>query len=341
MQKNIKKLSVCILVVALCSLLPSCSTLKPAPVVDRSPGMDQQLSGSVRTYRYIVKSGDTLYAISKLHGLTVAQIAEMNGLEPPYTIIPNQLLVVTPSRVLWQENIAAEENSNWEIVPARRQLPENSRSEPALTVVAPQSSTTIAQSNTNPMKSSDVRTAEKTPPRTQEVLQDEKPAITTVSTDVRGESSTPTVEQSVEVGEVETVAQEVSSSLDSLPKGWEWPVNTRPTKPKGNDDGLTYFLNRGTNVVAAASGRVSYAGVALSDYRYMVLVKTPDNYVIQYDFNTELTVKENDIVSKGQPLIRISNKGVPKNEDEELYRQLYFAIWHKAVPQDPNKLIGR
>ncbi|MXW53280.1 MAG: M23 family metallopeptidase [Gammaproteobacteria bacterium] len=340
MQKNIKKLSVCILVVVLCSLLPSCSTLKPAPVVDRSPGMDQQLSGNLRTYRYIVKSGDTLYAISKLHGLTVAQIAEMNGLEPPYTIIPNQVLVVTPSRVLWQENIAAEENSNWEIVPARRQ-PEDSRSKPTPTVVTQQSSATIAQSNTNPAKPPEVRKAEKTPIRTQDALQDEKPAITTVSIDVTGEASSTTTEQPVDVGEVETVAQEDSPSLDSLPKGWEWPVNTRPTKPKGNDDGLTYFLNRGTNVVAAASGRVSYAGVALSDYRYMVLVKTPDNYVIQYDFNTELKVKENDIVSKGQPLIRISNKGVPKSEDEDLYRQIYFAIWHKAVPQDPNKLIGR
>lgn len=341
MRKNIKKLSVCILVVALCSLLPSCSTLTPAPIVDRSPGMDQQLSGNGRTYRYVVKSGDTLYAISKLHGLTVAQIAEMNGLEPPYKIIPNQLLVVTPSRVLWQENIVAEEKSNWEIVPTQRQPSQTTRTQRAPQVVTQQSSPTIAQSSTNPTKRTEVRTAEKTPIRTQDVLQDEEPTITTVSADVTSDPSASTAEGPMESDETISVAQEDARSLESLPKGWEWPVNTRPIKPKGNDDGLTYFLNKGTNVVAAASGRVSYAGVALSDYRYMVLVKTPDNYVIQYDFNTELTVKENDVVSKGQPLIRISNKGVPKNEDEDLYRQLYFAVWHKAVPQDPNKLIGR
>ena len=131
MQKNLKKLSVCILVVALCSLLPSCSTLTPAPIVDRSPGMAQHMSGDVRTYRYVVKSGDTLYAISKLHGLTVAQIAEMNGIEPPYTIIPDQILVVTPSRVLWQENIVAEQESNRNIATARPQPSQDSRSIPS------------------------------------------------------------------------------------------------------------------------------------------------------------------------------------------------------------------
>lgn len=339
MQKNLKKLSVCILVVALCSLLPSCSTLTPAPIVDRSPGMAQHMSGDVRTYRYVVKSGDTLYAISKLHGLTVAQIAEMNGIEPPYTIIPDQILVVTPSRVLWQENIVAEQESNRNIATARPQPSLDSRSIPSPVVVKQPSSTTIAQSSSGSTQRPEIRTTEKTPARTQ-VLPDQKPVITTVSADVTGEPSTSVAEQPLEVSNAKTDAPEDSVSLESLPKGWEWPVNTRPTKPKGKDDGLTYFLNRGTNVVAAASGRVSYAGVALSDYRYMVLVKTPDNYVIQYDFNTELLVKENDTVSKGQPLIRISNKGVPKSEDEDLYRRLYFAIWHKAVPQDPNKLIG-
>ena len=334
MQKIVQKLSVCVLVVALCSLLPSCSTLKPAPVVDRSPGTAQHMSGDLRTYRYVVKSGDTLYAISKLHGLTVAQIAEMNGLEPPYTIVPKQVLVVTPSRVLWQENIAAEENSNWEIVPARRQP---SQTPPSSQVQRPSSA--VASTTSRPVIKPEVQTTQKAPARAQ-APQNKNPNVATVSTSETTEPSVSTAEQGLATSDTRTDAKSDSPSLESLPKGWEWPVNTKPTKPKGNDDGLTYFLNRGTNVVAAASGRVSYAGVALSDYRYMVLVKTPDNYVIQYDFNTELSVKENDIVSKGQPLIRITDKGVPKSEDEDLYRRLYFAVWHKAVPQDPNKLIG-
>ncbi|MCY3884820.1 MAG: M23 family metallopeptidase [Gammaproteobacteria bacterium] len=340
MQKTIEKLSTCILVVALCSLLPSCSTLNPAPIEDRSLGISDQLSGSVRTYRYVVKSGDTLYAISKLHGLTVDQIAEMNGLKPPYTIVPNQILVVTPSRVLWHENVVEAEEGRTSVVSASRQGTQSSQPFQETTPKASQSTAKSPQSRSTTPNRSSIQTTQTKPVATKNA-QNKSPTATTVSTGETEISSTSSTVQPMESSDSLAVAETATRNLGSLPKGWEWPVNTRPTKPKGSDDGLTYFLNRGTNVVAAASGRVSYAGVALSDYRYMVLVKTSDNYVIQYDFNSELTVKENDIVSKGQPLIRISSKGVPKSEDEERYRRLYFAIWHKAVPQDPNKLIGR
>lgn len=312
MQKIRRRLSVCIAVVALCGLLPSCTTFKPAPVYDSSLRIDQQRAGKIRTYSYVVKSGDTLYAISKLHGLTVAQIAEMNGLEPPYTIVPNQMLVVTPSRVLWQENIV-----------------ETYDREPK-TVSEPQQSTQTK------------RSLQTSPPRTRQPLLTVAQTLPSPSSNSANPTTNqvPPPSQSPESGETTVVSQSASRSIESLPKGWEWPVNSKPTKGKTSDDGLSYLLSRGTNVVAAASGRISYAGVALSDYRYMVLVKTPDNYVIQYDFNAELAVKENDIVSKGQPLIRISERGVPKGEDKDLYRRLYFAIWRKAVPQDPNELIG-
>ena len=121
-------------------------------------------------------------------------------------------------------------------------------------------------------------------------------------------------------------------------------MSAKPLQSNSSEDGLSYFLNRGNKVLAAASGRVSYAGVALSDYRYMILVKTADDHVIQYDFNTELTVKENDIVTKGQTLITITDSDTKSDKggeaDEELYRKLYFAIWRKGAPQDPKKLIS-
>ena len=91
---------------------------------------------------------------------------------------------------------------------------------------------------------------------------------------------------------------------------------------------------------AAASGRVTYAGVALSDFKYMVLIKTPDGYVIQYDFNVDLNVQENDLVSKGQKLAKIVKSGKGQhNTTSDKYRKVFFAIRKKGVPQDPNKLI--
>ena len=43
---------------------------------------------------HVVKRGDTLYAISRLHGVDVREVARDNGLRPPYTIFPGQKLRV-------------------------------------------------------------------------------------------------------------------------------------------------------------------------------------------------------------------------------------------------------
>ena len=43
---------------------------------------------------YTVRPGNTLYAIAQFFGTTVKEIAEANGLAPPYTIYPGQELVL-------------------------------------------------------------------------------------------------------------------------------------------------------------------------------------------------------------------------------------------------------
>lgn len=328
MRKFVKILSLVVAGASVGVLLPSCTAVHPAPVVDRSASLSQQQpSARGRTYRYEVKSGDTLYAISKLHGLTVEQVAAMNGIRPPYVIQPGQFLVVDSSLLFEPPQLATrtpsdQPQSRVAFEPPRNQAAPPSKSVPTQAVADSPVSKRQNSTSTQPQKAA-VQTAPaaSSPPTTPN-----QPQVVA--------TSNPSNEQSPG-GD-----QPALQSIDSLPRGWEWPVNTRPTKSDDDSDGLSYFLNRGTHVVAAASGRVSYAGVALSDYRYMILVKTADEYVVQYDFNTELTVEENDVVSKGQPLIRISNQGEGKGDDEDLYRKLYFAVWRKGVPQDLDKLIG-
>ncbi len=326
MRKFVKLLSVLVTGASVALLLPSCTAINPAPVVDRSASLSlQQPTARNRMYRYEVKSGDTLYAISKLHGLTVDQVAAMNGIKPPYVIQPGQFLVVDSSRLFEPPQVAAPVPSNqsqsrvaFETPP--RQTSPNTTSTPTQTVASSNVVNKQITTRTQPRES----VTQAAPAKSNPTSSSELPhvAVSTPLTDSKRPGDDPPETQ----------------SMENLPRGWEWPVNKRPTKSDEESDGLSYTLNRGTHVVAAASGRVSYAGVALSDYRYMILVKTPDEYVVQYDFNTELSVEENDVVSKGQPLIRITNQG--KGEDDEQYRQLYFAVWRKGVPQDLDKLIG-
>jgi peptidoglycan DL-endopeptidase LytF len=45
-----------------------------------------------------VQAGDTLFSISRRYGYTPAQVAEWNGLPPPYTLSIGQMLLVSPPR---------------------------------------------------------------------------------------------------------------------------------------------------------------------------------------------------------------------------------------------------
>ncbi|MXZ56472.1 MAG: LysM peptidoglycan-binding domain-containing protein [Gammaproteobacteria bacterium] len=385
--------------------LSGCAPIVPAPTIERViVPIDRD---SRRVYHYYVKSGDTLYAISRLHGLSVDQIAQMNDIAEPYVIHPGQRLVVDYeliSREGTSIGDAIQSNPQKQISLASQKDNSTSKANTSKTessgvkvtkMPRPPTTRQVSSLNTSQSDKTAVNTKEseqKTSPnsgRTQnKPIADNRP-VTTSSDEVVAESSTAQTNTVTEPktespapskqAPIETASNEVSKqsndsstasaaseddaspsfvartepinalpesaseqSVESLPKGWTWPVSASPTNSFGKDDGLNYFLNQGNQVVAAASGRITYAGVALSDFKYMVLIKTPDDYVIQYDFNVDLSVQENDLVSKGQDLVKIVNNSKrQQSTGSDEYRKVFFAIRKKGVPQDPNKLIGK
>jgi len=46
--------------------------------------------------QYVVQTVDTVYSVAKLYGYTVADVAAWNHLQPPYNLVPGQVLIVTP-----------------------------------------------------------------------------------------------------------------------------------------------------------------------------------------------------------------------------------------------------
>ena len=377
------------------AVLSGCAPIVPAPTIERViVPIDRD---SRRVYHYHVRSGDTLYAISRLHGLSVDQIAQMNDIAAPYVIHPGQRLVVDYkliSREATSNGDEAEHKPNKSVSltsqkddstlkantsktgrsgvtvtkmprpPTTRQVTSLNSSQSVKTAEPAKDS----EQETNPssgrtQNTSSTRNTPAAPPGEGDVA--ESSAVqTNTTTEPQTESPPPSKQAPEEVDsstastapnedagpsfvartEPNNILPESSSeqSVDSLPKGWTWPVSASPTNSFGKDDGLNYFLNLGNTVVAAASGRITYAGVALGDFKYMVLIKTPDDYVIQYDFNVDLSVQENDLVSKGQDLVKIVNNSKrQQSTGSDDYRKVFFAIRKKGVPQDPNKLIGK
>jgi lipoprotein NlpD len=84
----------------------------------------------------------------------------------------------------------------------------------------------------------------------------------------------------------------------------------------------------GDPVLAAADGRVVYAGAGLRGYGNLVILKHNNTYLTAYAHNQSLLVKEDQTVRRGQ---RIAEMG---NTDADRVK-LHFEIRRQGKPVDP------
>ncbi|MDE0093318.1 MAG: M23 family metallopeptidase [Gammaproteobacteria bacterium] len=333
-----------LLVLGLCG----CTSVKKASVEEREVVLLRPDEDALN-YGYVVNSGDTLYAISRLMGLTVKEVAEMNGLEPPYVIYPGQRLFVI--RGSWMESdTTMTELEDLEIAqPTDTTQPPRTR----------ESTSVDSNDQTVPASTPDPVTQQPTEPKAQQPIAQQSEGIPDANTPATLDSSSVAPTDSTATNITDSQAgfvartepritfaetQKIQEQAKALPKGWEWPVDVSPTNEwnaDSEDGGLTYLLGANTSVKAAASGRVTYAGISVSEYKYMILIKTPDDYVVQYDFNTALELEENDLVSKGDPVFFVGDAQgeTDSNTQTDRYRTIKFAIWKRGVAQNPASLI--
>jgi lipoprotein NlpD len=101
---------------------------------------------------------------------------------------------------------------------------------------------------------------------------------------------------------------------------------------EGRSKGLSIGGKAGDPVLAAADGRVVYAGSGLRGYGNLVIVKHNNTYLTAYAHNQTLLVKEDQVVRRGQ---RIAEMG---SSDTDRV-QLHFEIRRQGKPIDPAKLL--
>ena len=115
---------------------------------------------------------------------------------------------------------------------------------------------------------------------------------------------------------------------------WIWPASGPVTTvfDEVKSKGLAIAGKAGDPVMAAADGRVVYAGSGLRGYGNLVIVKHNATYLTAYAHNQTLLVKEDQAVRRGQ---RIAEMG---STDAERV-QLHFEIRKLGKPIDPAKLL--
>ena len=115
---------------------------------------------------------------------------------------------------------------------------------------------------------------------------------------------------------------------------WAWPASGPVATPfdDAKSKGLAITGKAGDPVLAAADGRVVYAGSGLRGYGNLVIVKHNALFLTAYAHNQALLVKEDQVVRRGQ---KIAEMGASDAERV----QLHFEIRRQGKPVDPARLL--
>jgi lipoprotein NlpD len=121
-------------------------------------------------------------------------------------------------------------------------------------------------------------------------------------------------------------------SDDGMAFAWPHPGPVLAGFDEAKNKGLDFSGKAGDPVLAAADGKVVYAGSGLRGYGNLVILKHNNTYLTAYAHNQTLLVKEDQSVTKGQ---RIAEMG---SSDADRVK-LHFEIRKQGKPVDPAKLL--
>jgi lipoprotein NlpD len=96
--------------------------------------------------------------------------------------------------------------------------------------------------------------------------------------------------------------------------------------------GLSIAGKAGDPVLAAADGRVVYAGSGLRGYGNLVIVKHNATYLTAYAHNQTLLVKEDQVVRRGQKIAEMGSSDTDRV-------QLHFEVRRLGKPVDPARVL--
>jgi murein DD-endopeptidase MepM/ murein hydrolase activator NlpD len=248
---------------------------------------------------HIIQPGETLMKLSRQYNKPLVEIARANNI-PPSTLVKIGDRIVIPG--VRGQHVAAKPAA-----PVAQAQPK-----PAAPVVA--------QAQPKPVA---------TVPATQKVASVPAAAPQTTAVNV--------VTPAAHNPEPPKVKQEVTAATPSF----RWPVNGRviqafgPKSTGQQNDGINISVPEGTAIKAAEDGVVAYAGNELKTYGNLVLIRHSNGYVTAYAHASEIAVKRDDVVKRGQVIAKSGQTGTVNAP------QVHFEIRKGSTPVDPAPFLAR
>jgi murein DD-endopeptidase MepM/ murein hydrolase activator NlpD len=144
-------------------------------------------------------------------------------------------------------------------------------------------------------------------------------------------SSARTVTPSAEQPTQKTSVDPTAAAMPTF----RWPVRGRviagfgPKTTGQQNDGINVAVPEGTPVKAAEDGVVAYAGNELKTYGNLVLIRHSNGYVTAYAHASEILVKRDEPIKRGQVIAKSGQTGNVSAP------QLHFEIRKGSSPVDP------
>lgn len=262
--------------------------------------------------QHTVRSGDTLYSIAFMYGMTVEEIGAWNRIREPYIIYRGQELRLRPPPAPAPVLAEAPPRPAPPPVPASR--PKVQRE---LLIPAPSQPKTARRLASQRPSAGQAPAASR--PKTTAIP---APAPT---------SAPPTQASAAIAAAPESPAFEKNIS-------WAWPVEgpllRRYDANNAGNKGIDIAGSPGALVRTAASGKVVYAGSGLSGYGRLIIIKHNDEFLSAYAHNRELVATEGQWVEKHDVIAHMGNSGTDRTG-------LHFEIRKRGRPVNPLDYLPR
>jgi len=305
----------------------------PVPVVygdgaSYSPYSMPKLNNGERVIT--VEPGDTVSELAMRYKLDFARFASRNDLRKPYVIYPGQRLVLPPWTADYDSSAPMAVASNRSgsttktvtiggkrqvvSVPVKnREAAQTSRRVTQTARVVPSGGGSIPTPGIKPQDYAAIAARDMASTRNWQVA--------SRATPVAGQGS--------------SVRKDVVLAEPANRKGFIWPVQGKVVLKYGAstgglfNDGINIQANRGTPILAAENGVVTYVGNELRGFGNLILIKHADNYVTAYAHTENPLVARGDVVTRGQRISSVGTTGAVT------FPQLHFEVRRGRKSSDP------
>lgn len=290
---------------------------------------DEIPKGGYQGDSYTVKKGDTLFYIAWITGNDYRALAARNNIKEPYDLRIGQILDVSGNTTV----VVTQQTTTSTVTPPKKEtLPTTSINSTKTTVVKPlpktdPTTTAKTQSASKPVIKQPIITA---PPASSNTKNSTTTTVTTTTTTTSGGKKMSNTTSTTTSSTATTTQGKATTNI-----AWRWPARGRVIEKFSNaTKGIDISGSLGDKVMAAASGRVVYAGNALPGYGNLIIIKHNDDYLTAYANNQNILVKEQQDVKVGQQIATMGKTGTSSV-------RLHFEIRYKAKSVDPIKYLPK